>query len=358
MRQPLVPRPRHAQLLGCGGRVLAGDRVLRLFCRVRAPPGAVGQPRVGARLDPHVDRVAAAELAEQADAVAGIHDVVELLGDGVDRCVQPEVLAHLVTALDVERQPRRDAERTQREHGTAEVRVPAAHAHELPVGLDELDGHDRCRQTGVAAAGAVRAGRARTADRDVRQRAEIVQRPASALQGDRELPVARPGTDRHGARRGVDLDRHVEARGADERAPRVGDAAERVAGTERVDPVGTGDELLQLLDRGRRRELVGVERQAVGPVTQRHPSDVPTPTRTGAGRLCRTVPARRLAPATRGVTIFVAATARYQVGPRAASMRGFSAAAIRCGCRTGPRCGSGARRGSRRRCGRTRGRHR
>ena len=73
---------------------------------------------------------------------------------------------------------------------------PAATPVQLAVGADVLDPAHRGRQRAEPVAGSMGAGRGRPADRDVRQRSQVVERPAPLLEPEREVAVPDAGARR------------------------------------------------------------------------------------------------------------------------------------------------------------------
>lgn len=135
-----------------------------------------------------------------ADAVAGAGDVVEVVQGGVPRQVGVGVLLDLVAGLDVEGDPSDRAERAQRDDHAVEARVRPIDACNVSVGGDELQAAHCGRQVAVAIPGPVGAGRDGAGDRDVRQRAHVVQGVAVGLEKLRHDPEPCSGRDGDGHR--------------------------------------------------------------------------------------------------------------------------------------------------------------
>ncbi len=91
-----------------------------------------------------------------------------------------------------------------------EIVVAAGPVHEFPVRSDEFDRLGGAGQVLVVVARAVRASRAGTGHRDVRQRPEIVQRPTLRVYGAAHLRVARAARHSGRACARIDLNRQVE----------------------------------------------------------------------------------------------------------------------------------------------------
>ena len=182
VRQPLVPRPGHAELLGAAGRRHARHRVQRLGRGRRAEPAgsSAGARVVGAPLHPDLVDDVPAPGGEQADAVAGGEDLVEVGGQPPDREVLVDGLRHVVRRLDRQRDGGDDAEGTQRDDRAGEPRVGAVQPQHRSGRGDQVEADHGGRQAAQGRAGAVGPGRHRAGDRDVRQRAEVVQRQARA----------------------------------------------------------------------------------------------------------------------------------------------------------------------------------
>jgi hypothetical protein len=146
-------------------------------------------------LDPHlIGRRAPAR--EHAHAVAAPLDRVEVL----EQCVPAEslehALAHVVGGFDVEREARDRAQRAQADDEAVEVGIASTGRDDRAVRRDELQRGDRGREVPVSVARAVCGGRDGAADGDVRQRCEVVQRQAVAVQRPGELAVAHARTER------------------------------------------------------------------------------------------------------------------------------------------------------------------
>ena len=143
---------------------------------------------------------------------------------------------------------------------------------EFAAAVHELDRTRRGSKVAVADTRAVRAGGARAGDRDVRQRAEIVQRLAVTVEHGREFAVAHAGRERGRVVR--DLERPAELANTDELAGRVRDPVERVRRSQRAQAWRRRDEFLQLFDRRRPVQHVRRERHVAGPVAD-YPSICP-----------------------------------------------------------------------------------
>ena len=131
VRQAIRPRPGDAELRRAVDGIEAEDRV----AVDRRGDGAeellaLLLGRVGdAALDPHlVDRLAPA--GEDADAVAGGGDLVEVLVQRIPAEPLEHALAHLVGGLDVEGDARHDAQRAEADDEAVEVRLAARHGED------------------------------------------------------------------------------------------------------------------------------------------------------------------------------------------------------------------------------------
>ena len=279
VRQPGVPGARQSVLQrGVLGR-LTGHRMPLLRSADGAEPAVRRGPRRG-RVDPALDEGEVehrpAEPGEQAHAVAGPEDAVEVL-----ECLHRQVVVdHL---LDVVRRPG-----PQRDRGDdAEPAEPdggvGRHGHQLAAGRHQLILGDRRGQARVAVAGAVGAGGAGARDRDVRQRAEVVQRPAGPVERPDQLAEPRPGADRHGVAGDLQPGRQILQ--ADQVPAGVGHPAERVPGAQRPDPVGVGDHPAQLVHRPRPQHPPRPELDIPTPVPPGHDGILPwsAPPVSGSG---------------------------------------------------------------------------
>ena len=237
VRQPHVPRPGHAALLG---DVVAEHRRQRLAAGhgIAHRPGERVRHRVvvvvEAGLHPDVADGCRIPFREHRDAVARPGDRVGVGEERIPRQTAEDVLTDAVRGFDgeVERHDHTEGPDADGERG--EVRVAGAHLARLAIRTDEPDAAHRGRQHAVAVSGAVRARARGTADGDVWERSEVVQRPAALVQPDREVAVPRPCGHRHGAGILVEREPADEPAHVDQRARGVGEVRERVARSERV----------------------------------------------------------------------------------------------------------------------------
>ena len=199
-----------------------------------------------------------------------------------------DVLPDQVARLHVEGDADDDAERPQPDRQPVEARVRAPGPAQLAVGVDVLQARDRGRQDLVAAARAVGPGGGRARDRDVRQRPQVVQRPAALLQPARERAVGGARADRDRPRGLVEDRLGGDAGDRDQRVPVVGEVVEGVPGAERADPAGRGDRPADLVDRPRGDHRRGGEPVGTRPVSElrrhaaRHYRAAPLPVQRGA----------------------------------------------------------------------------
>ncbi len=296
VRQPVEPRAGLALLAGhrLGGSAL--EHVHRGRRPRRTEEGV--RRRVLAALAPRLVDARVVPAREEADAVRVGGDGVEVGGQALPRQARVDVLAHREGRLEPQRQAGDDAERTERHDTARQVGVAARQRPERAVGADDLQAAHRRRERAVGIAGPVRAGRDRAGHRDVRQRREVAQRPAPALEGAGDLAVEGPAPDGRGARPGVDLDARRKAFEGDEHPVAVGEVGEGVPRPERPDPRLARDDLLQRLDAARPLDAPGVGVVA-GPVRldARHAASLPrraprpdVPTRGGRVPACGTRP--------------------------------------------------------------------
>ena len=205
--QALVPWAGLAELRRAGAGIGAGDRVELARRRARAEQlGARLERRPHALLDPHLAR----DLApgrEDADAVAGGHELVEVVFERSPGQILVDLLAHLVAGLDAERHARHGAERAEADHGPVEVDLAAADRAKLARRGEDLESLDRRREVAEGIAGAVRRRGDRAADRDVRQRREVRERQPGAVELARQLAVGDARAAGDG--RGLAVDLHV-----------------------------------------------------------------------------------------------------------------------------------------------------
>jgi hypothetical protein len=182
VRQPLRPRAGGAEFRQVVGRGVDEPH------RARLPAGAeklrrrvIGEGTVDAALDPRGAQRLAAPVGEQAHAVGGIHDGVEVGERAVPRQPCVRVLPDQVRRLDVEGDADDDPERAEADGHPVEVGVLASGVPELAVGRHVLKAGYRGGQDPVPAARAVGSGGGRARDGDVRQRAQVGKRQAPVL---------------------------------------------------------------------------------------------------------------------------------------------------------------------------------
>jgi hypothetical protein len=199
----------------------------------------------------HLELQRVAPTGEQAHAVAAGEQFRRMLDRGIAGQAEVHELPDVVPGPDVERERGDDAEPPQRDDGTLEALVAAAHRHEVAVRGHELHPGDGRGHHLVRHPRAVSARRARPGDADVRQGTEVAQRPAGSVQLRGELAEAQAGRDGDRPRVGVDLDPAREARHAEQVPGRVGDRAERVPRAERAQPGRRRDQPAHLVDRFR-----------------------------------------------------------------------------------------------------------
>ncbi|GAA2878680.1 hypothetical protein GCM10020220_080620 [Nonomuraea rubra] len=181
-----------------------------------------------------------------------------------------DVLAQLEGGYEVERERGDDAECADRHHGAGEVGVAARERQQRAVGGDELDPRHGGGQAPHGVARAVRAGRDRAADGDVRQRGQVRQREPGPVQQRRERRVRRARPHPHRGRGAVDL--HLVRHPVEHHqvAVGVGDVVEGVRAAEGPHGGAARDEPLQLVEGGRMVEVFRVECGVSSPIAQRH----------------------------------------------------------------------------------------
>ena len=110
---------------------------------------------------------------------------------------------------------------------------------------DDLQRGDGGREIAVVHARAMGRGGARSCDRDVRQRREVVQRHPVLVEIRAQLAVAHAGLDGHCARRGVQCDDLVHLPEREEIDGAVGNPVEAVARAEHLQLRVLPDEILR-----------------------------------------------------------------------------------------------------------------
>ena len=290
MREPLVPRPHHAELLG---RVLgrhAGHRVPRPVGVPAAPP-LQGRGAVGELLEPHLADPLGPPGREHARAVAGRQDRREPVGHPRVGHAVDDALGDGEAGDDVESHRDHDAEPSEGHDRSVEPGVAALEAGELP-GAEQQ--HDRAHARGqglVAHPGSVGARRAGAGDRDVGEGPGVGKRPPRPVQSRREGAVGPLAGDVDHPPVGVDLEGARERGQGHEQTVGVRDRAEGVAGPQGAHPRGGLDQPSQVVE-VRGAFLTGrPEGHVAGPVRGAHEACA-DPAR---GRGHRQAPGRRTA---------------------------------------------------------------
>ena len=291
VRQPFVPRPGDAHLLGARFSRELGNRMHVASSRSTAQPNG-DRLRIAVvglcqhpLLAPHLFEVMRLPGREQADAVPVGHDLAEVLDRGMHRDALVDVLPHGERRLDLQGEARRDPERTE---------VHAERVHHVGVhvagDLDDVTGrhhqlHGRHRgcEAAVAHAGPVGAGGAGTCHGDVWQRREVGQRPPLFVEMRRQLSVLDPAVDRHRVGHAVDVDEPVEVRQGDLIAGGVGDGVERMPAADRTHLGARRDCGLDVLDRGGLVEPLGPVLHIARPVALGHGSPSVSPAELTSG---------------------------------------------------------------------------
>ena len=225
-------------------------------------------PVSDASLEPDFAEALVLPVGEQADAVGGGFDGVEMLFHLIERKIFVNVLAHLEGRLDVERNFGDDAERAEADDSTVEniAVFGAREFDDIAICGDQFQRRDGAGEVAVLLAGAVRAGAARARDGDVRQGSEIVQREAFGVEDGREFAVGDAGIDGDRARGGVDRHGFVERAHREQRVMAVGDSVEAMARAECLQLGFLLHEVADLIDRIGRSDAIGAEFKIAGPV--------------------------------------------------------------------------------------------
>ena len=269
----LVPGAGSAELLGAGLGSVAGYGVELFFLQ----GGSVEERRqvmdfIGrdTALNPDLLDAMVLPVGEEAEAVAGAEDVVEVVLELGEGKILVDDLAHLEGRLDVEGDGGDDTERAEVDDGAEEVVAVllARDVDDVSVGGDDFKRCDLGGEVSVAWAGAVRRGGDGSGDGDVRERREVVEGVTLLVEPGRELAVGDASADGDGA--GSLVDRHGgEGFERNLILGAVGDAVEGVAGAEGAEFGAGFDDLLDLSGGGGGVEIVGVEDVVAGPVGAR-----------------------------------------------------------------------------------------
>src|SRR5947209_7820786 len=173
MRQPLVPWPGNALLLGAALRRVACDGVQLLLCKLCAVELRGPCVRVGGSdfaLDPNLGGAMVLPVGKQADAVACSKDLIEVVLKGVEGEVLIDGLRHLECGLYVERYARHNSRGTQPHDRGRKMLILAARQRDyLAVGGDHFEGGNRGGEIAVVKAGTVGGGGNGTGHGDMRQ---------------------------------------------------------------------------------------------------------------------------------------------------------------------------------------------
>ena len=187
------------------------------------------------------------------------------------RQVQVDVLPHRERRLHIQRDLGDDAKGAEVDHRRLKrARVLAARDRQnVSAGRDDLEGRNRRREVTVVHTGAVRAGRAGAGDGDVRQRGQIVEREAVLIERRAQLAIAHSRLDRHRPRRAIERHDRFHLAQREKLVGAVRNAVEAVPGAEHLEVRVLSDELLDLRQRGRRRDAVGAVPIVASPIAQR-----------------------------------------------------------------------------------------
>ena len=204
---------------------------------------------------------------EEADAVAGAHDGVEVVLELVKGQVLVNDLGSGEGGNEVEGDRGHDAERAEVDDGVAKgvAVLGAGKLDDVAVGGDDLEAGNLRRQVAVVDSRTVRRRGDGAGHRDVRQGGQVVQGEALGVEQRSELAVGDTGADAGGVGGGVDLDR-VEAAHADLGEATVGDVVETVARTERLQLRGLAHDGLHVGHGLGRVDVVGAVVEVLGPV--------------------------------------------------------------------------------------------
>ncbi len=270
VRQPLVPRAGKALLVGARFGGVAFDGVKFLCGQCGAEKLVRPLIFIAGRefsLDPHLRGAVILPVGEQAHAVAGAEDFVEMIAQPFEGEIAVDRLRDLVGRLQVERNARDNSERAQTDNG-AEKAVAvffARQMHDFSISRDDLEARDGRGQVAVVQSRPVRCRGDGAGDGDVRQRRQVVQRPSARVDRWRQLPVGDARAHRCSASLVVDFDR-VEALERDQVGIAVGDGVKRVARALRAKSHAALYHLAHLVDRAGIVHMIRAERDVAGPV--------------------------------------------------------------------------------------------
>ena len=239
-------------------------------CAVEILRGCQGLAFLDASLHPDFVDPSPLPVGEQADAVAGRHDVLETLSDLRHREFQVHVLPHRERRLHVQRDLGHDAKGPQiddRRLKRAEI-LAARDREDVSSGRHDLECRDRRREVPVVHPRAVRAGRAGACDGDVRQRGQIVEREAVPIERRAQLAVAHSRLDRHRPRRAIESDDLLHLAKREKLVGAVSNPVEAMPGAEHLEMRVRSDERLDLRQRPGRRDACGAVLIIAGPVAQ------------------------------------------------------------------------------------------
>jgi len=196
----------------------------------------VSLARCEAAFDPDLGSAVVLPVGEEADAVSGAEDPVEIAFQFGKREVLVDGLSDLERRLEVQGDAGDDSDGAEADDCGGElVSISVAgQMEDVTGGGDDFEGANGSGKVAVVQAGAMGCGGDRTGDGDMRERCEIVKGVALSVDDGGELAVADSGADHDGAGMFVNLDR-IEIGKGDLVLVAVGDAVEGVARAEGAD---------------------------------------------------------------------------------------------------------------------------
>src|SRR5581483_1346317 len=208
MRHALIPWAGDALLLGAGRGVMSGNWV-QLFggerCAIEEGWHVGRFAGLNNALDPDLRSAVVLPVGKEADAVSAAEDGVQIVLKLIEGKIFVDNLPHLECGQQVEGDARDDAKRSERDNGTVKhfAILSAGERSESAVGIDKFDGRNSGAEITVMNAGTVSGSRAGTDDRNMRQRGQVMQRVAVAVEKRRKLSIANTCPNRDGTRLGI-----------------------------------------------------------------------------------------------------------------------------------------------------------
>ena len=247
------------------GAVLGG----KFSDRVHIPGGAFGSVEfrgsvkrfsvVHTALQPYFVNPFLLPIGEEAHAVRRRFDGIKIVFEFAQRQILVNMLLHLVAGLQIQGYPGDSAECPEADNRSMKSLAVflARKFHHITGSGDELQPGNRGGQVSILDARAMRCCRAGPGDRNVRQRSQVVQRPAFALQNRAQFSVCHSGLDGHHARLRIQVDNLVHRFHREELVVAVGNVVETVAGAQHLQLALFADKLLHFLHGPRGKYSVG-----------------------------------------------------------------------------------------------------